>query len=125
MKVLLIDDESPVRERLMEAMSEVPGVQVDVAASLSEGDAEAIQASRPDVAVVDVHISQGRGLDLIRKIRTQFGANPPIIVAIANVSSVQYRVRCHEAGATYFFNRVREQEMLLESLSTLSEELGR
>jgi CheY-like chemotaxis protein len=123
-KVLLIDSNSPLSERLVGVLSELTDVQVDVH---EPGDLDVdriITRLHPDVILINIDESRGRGLEIIRQIHGQRGERAPIIMAIASSASIQYRASCHEAGATYFFDRVREQEWLLDSLESIREQLG-
>jgi hypothetical protein len=45
-------------------------------------------------------------------------------MAIAATRSLRYRSSCLEAGAMFFFNAVREQDWLIESLDSIREQLG-
>jgi chemotaxis response regulator CheB len=123
-KVLLIASESPVRERLTDAISELSDIQVETQEPVEEEVDRKITQLRPDVVLIDIDHSSGRGLEIIRKIHGRRGERVPVIMAIASSTSLQYRTSCHEAGATYFFNRGREQDWLLDSLASIREQLG-
>jgi chemotaxis response regulator CheB len=123
-KVILIANESPVRERLAGAISELPDIQVKIQEPSEEETDRMIAQPRPDVVLIDIDHSRGRGLEIIKQIHGRRGERVPIIMAIATSTSLQYRTSCHDAGAMYFFNRVREQDWLLESLVSIREQLG-
>ena len=122
-KVLLVEGESPVRSRLSSAICELGEVQVEIQDPDWPEVEQDLARSRPDVVVVDVDCPQQEGLEIIRKIRSSMGKEAPVIVAISASKSLQYRSSCHEAGATYFFNRVREQDWLLDSLGSIRDQL--
>lgn len=122
MKLLLIATESPVRKRLAGAISELPDIQVEIQEPC-EVD-QIVAQLRPDVVLVDIDHSRGRGLEIIKQIHGRRKERAPIVVAIASSTSLQYRASCHEAGALYFFNRFREQDWLLDSLASIHEQLG-
>jgi two-component system response regulator DevR len=120
-KVLLLDDAALTRVRLAAVFAAVDGVEV-TARETCRADTEAIiQAQRPDVVVVDVHAPRAMGLDLIRKLRC--AAWRPVVIAVSSASSLQYRLMCHEAGAAYYFDKVREQDRLVEAIGELRREL--
>ena len=124
MKVLLIESESPVRERLAGMISELSDVQVEIQEPGKLEVEPTLALLHPDVVLIDIDQSRGRGLEIIRQIHGRRGEREPVIIAIASSSSLQYRASCLRAGAIYFFNRVREQEWLLESLAAMREQLG-
>ena len=123
MKVLLIEGEAPVRERLVGGILELPDVQVKIQ---DPGDVElgrTVSQLHPDVVLIDIDHSYGRGLEIIKRLHRRRGKGIPIVVAIASSHCLQYRRSCHEAGATFFFDWVHEQDWLLKSLATIQEEL--
>jgi DNA-binding response OmpR family regulator len=121
MKAVLISDMSPVRTRLAELLSELPYIQLDVEESSAEADS-IISRIDPAVVLVEIDQARGRGLEIIRSLRARNRA--PVIMAIAATRSLRYRSSCLEAGAMFFFNAVREQDWLIESLDSIREQLG-
>jgi DNA-binding NarL/FixJ family response regulator len=123
-KVLLIFKDSPVRERLVGVISELSDVQVEIREPDEVEVERTIAQVHPDVVLVDIDQSRGRGLEIIRQIHEQHGECGPVVMAMASSSSLQYRASCLRAGAMYFFNQIREQEWLLDSLASMREQLG-
>jgi CheY-like chemotaxis protein len=121
-KILLIDDDSPLSERLLGVLSELRDVHVEVHTP-SDVD-QSIDRLQPDVVLINIDKSAGRGLEMIRAIHGKRRDRAPIIMAIASSASIQYRASCHEAGAVYFFDGVREQDWLLDSLASIQEQIG-
>src|SRR5271157_3092706 len=97
-KVLLVDSESPVRKRLVGAISELSDVQVETREPREEEVDRTITQFHPDVVLIDIDQSNGRGLAIIRRIRGRRWESGPIIMAIASSASLQYRASCLEAG---------------------------
>jgi len=123
-KVLFIGSESPVRERLVGEIEELTDVQVEILDSRDVDLDRTIAQLHSDVILIDIDHAYGKGLEIIKRHHGRGAAGTPIIVAIASSNSLQYRASCHEAGATFFFNSVREQDWLLKSLATIQEQLG-
>jgi DNA-binding response OmpR family regulator len=124
MNVLLLDKKSPLSERLIQEISELSDVHVRIQEP-SDWEQKPIEAEpRFDVILIDIDQSQGLGLDSIRRLRGRRGAGGPIIMVISSSPFLQYRANCLEAGAMYFFNRVREQDWLLDSLVAIQEQIG-
>jgi CheY-like chemotaxis protein len=120
-KVFLVDDEDEVRPRLAHALSELSGVHVYAAASRAGDVLRRITRSKPDVAVVDMRLHEGGALDLMRRIKAMPWA--PVVIAISTSHSIAYRSSCQKAGADFFFDKVHEQDRLIEVLTQLVEEL--
>jgi DNA-binding NarL/FixJ family response regulator len=121
MKLLIIDDADAVRPRLADALREIDGLDVSSSAPRAEGIIQRILEGKPDVIVIDVRMPGG-ALDLVRTIKS--GTHPPVVIAMSSSSSIQYRAACHNAGAEYFFDKVREQARLVEAVAELQQELA-
>ena len=120
MKLLIIDDEDAVRSRLADSLGEIQGLEVSSCAPRAGGINQRILEGKPDVIVIDIRMPGG-ALDLVRTIKS--GTHPPIVIALSSSSSIQYRAACHRAGAEYFFDKIREQERLVEAVVELQKEL--
>ena len=121
MKGLIIDDADNVRPRLVEALSEIDGLDVSSCTPRAGGIIEQVIERKPDVVVIDIHM-RGGALDLVRSIKS--GEHPPVVIALSSSSSIHYRAACHKAGAEYFFDKVREQARLMEAVTELQKELA-
>ena len=65
--LLLVDDDSPFRERLARAM-EKKGFQVSQAEGVKKG-IEAVKQSCPGFAVIDLRLGDGNGLEVVKEIK--------------------------------------------------------
>jgi DNA-binding NarL/FixJ family response regulator len=107
----IVEDSVTMRSRLTAAFEEVPGVRV-----VGEGDRKdaalfAIERVRPDLVVVDLRLAEGSGLTLIEDLKRLDPA--PIVAVLTNYPYVQYRDRCLELGADYFFDKAAGLDALL------------
>jgi DNA-binding NarL/FixJ family response regulator len=69
-KVFLLDDHEVVRRGLRELLEETPGFQVVGESGLAREAARRIPAIRPDVAVFDVRLPDGSGIEACRNVRS-------------------------------------------------------
>ena len=74
-------------------------------------------SSSPDVVVLDLHLREGNGIDVIRALR-QAGTDPTCIV-LTNHSGLPYRKAALEAGAHHFFDKSTEIPLMLSLIRTL------
>lgn len=94
-RVLLVDDHAAFRQPLAFMLGREPGIDV-VAQAGSVAEAEPVLGVA-DVAVLDLHLPDGEGIDLIRKMRT---ANPLCRVLLLTATAGQEeKARAIEAGA--------------------------
>ena len=75
--LLLVDDDSPFRERLARAM-EKKGFQVSQAESVKKG-IESVKQLCPGFAVVDLRLGDGNGLEVVKEIK-KLGPDSRIIM---------------------------------------------
>jgi two-component system, NarL family, response regulator DevR len=123
MTLVLIGRESPVRERLVANLRELPGVEVVVLAPGADDIRSTMLARDPEAVLIDIQQAQAGGLRLIRAIRGLRSGRSPVIIALSSSASIQYRTKCHEAGATFFFDTAGDQELLLGAVQSIGQEI--
>jgi two-component system response regulator DevR len=69
-RVFLLDDHAVVLEGLSDLLSAQPGIEVVGSATSATQALARIPASAPDVAVLDVQLPDGSGIDVCREIRS-------------------------------------------------------
>jgi len=120
MRVLVVDDEPPVREALDRALR-LEGYEVD----LASGGAEALDrlaASAPDAVVLDVLMPGVDGLDVCRRLRRD-GNRTPVLMLTAR-DAVSDRVSGLDAGADDYLVKPFALEELLARLRALLRRAG-
>ena len=118
MKVFIVDDSSVVRERLVAMLSEHPEIEIVGQAGDAFSALEAIPHLKPDVVILDIYMpGSATGMYVLERIRT--GRNAPIVIMLTNYSYDQYRKRCLDAGAAFFFDKSTEFEKVPEVLMAL------
>lgn len=96
-KIFLVDDHPLVREWLTNLIDQQDDLQVcgeaeDVARARAE-----IGRTRPDIAIVDISLSDGSGLDLVKTLRA---SNPETAVIVLSMHDERlYAERAFRAGA--------------------------
>ena len=95
MRLLIVDDDRPLRDALRRALS-LAGYEVDAAAR-GEDAIVMIGESRPDAVVLDVGLPDVDGLTVLQKIKNR-KTIPPILILSAR-DSVDDRVKGLEQGA--------------------------
>lgn len=117
MKVLVADDSDIVRERLVEMLSEIEGLGVILEATNGLEARDMIVAEMPEVAVLDLRMPGRNGLDVLREVKASNPATKVII--LTNSPYPQYRNRCMEEGADFFFDKSSEFEKVIEVVEQL------
>src|SRR2546423_15276142 len=74
----------------------------------------AIEELKPDFVVLDISLPGGNGMQVLERIKT---SNPALrVIMLTNFAFEQYRRRCAELGADYFFDKSNEFDKVLEVL---------
>ena len=93
--VLIVDDEADIRELLVVTLSRM-GVDADSAASVAEAKA-ALEHRTYDLALTDMRLPDGEGLDVLRHIAEHYGNTP--VAVITAYGSTENAVAALKAGA--------------------------
>jgi len=93
-KILVIDDELPIRRLLTKVLLEA-GYTVDYAATVADGIRAAAEG-RPDLILLDLGLPDGAGVDVLRAIRES--SQVPVIV-LTVMDAQPDKVKLLEAGA--------------------------
>ena len=98
--VLLVDDHALIRQGLRRAFEQTDDVEV-VAEAASLAEARALErAHNPDVAVVDINLGDGSGIDLVRELRSRRPAMG--LVVLTMYDGDEHLFAALEAGASAF-----------------------
>jgi DNA-binding response OmpR family regulator len=97
--ILIVEDEDVLANNIKLYM-EGHGYEAKIAGTGAEGLQE-IEAFKPDLALLDFHLPDINGLDILKKIRT---AEPTIkVILITGQGNVQLAVDAMKAGASVVF----------------------
>lgn len=119
LKVLIVDDSDLVRERLTALILELEAIELVGQAADAQEALEAIPRLRPDVVILDIRMPGGNGIQVLEAIKRN-GAGSVVIMLTA-FPYPQYRKKCLEAGAEYFFDKATEFERVGEVLQQLQQ----
>lgn len=114
MRVLVVDDSTVVRSRLVRLLEDLGGVVVeevdDAPAALPS-----VRRQRPDAVILDIRLRSGSGLDVLQEIKRE--PSPPLVIMLTNHASEHHRRWCERHGADFFFDKAREFEKVLDVLA--------
>lgn len=113
-RVLIVDDHPAVREALALRISREPDLKVCGEAA-DMGDAlRLIAEARPDVAVVDITLKTGSGIDLIKRIKDR--NNHVRILVWSMHSESLYAERALRAGALGYMTKDQATDRIVEAI---------
>ncbi len=103
MKVFVVEDSAAVRERLVEMIGEIKGMEVVGEAGTYATAVAGIMATCPDVAIVDINLPEGSGIEVLAHVRQLLPELRGIM--LTNYTSPQHRKASSDAGAEYFLDK--------------------
>ena len=112
-KLLIVDDDAPLRNRLARAMED-RGFQVEAAASVAEGLAAA-KSNAPDFAVVDLRLADGNGLEVVEALRE--AREDMRIVMLTGYGNIATAVAAVKAGAVDYLAKPADADAITAALT--------
>jgi DNA-binding NarL/FixJ family response regulator len=119
MKVLIVDDSKIVCNGIQQMLINIADVEIVGQAHNAKDAIQSISEAKPDVVILDIRMPGLNGIDVLKDIRAKKLSCRVII--LTNYPYPQYRKKCEELGADYFFDKVTE----IENIPNLIEELAK
>ena len=116
--VFIVDDSPVVRDRLAAMIAEVPNVEVVGQADIAFEAIYSIRRLRPAVVVLDISMPGGSGMYVLETVKKDRPV--PVVIMLTNFAQEQYRQKCLQLGADYFFDKSTEFERVTEVLRQIS-----
>jgi two-component system response regulator AlgR len=113
MKILVVDDEPPARERLMHMLSGMTDIDTVGEAANGVEAVQMVQTTRPDVVLMDIRMPGMDGLEASRHLSQM--EEPPAIIFTTAYS--EHALEAFDAHAVGYLVKPIRQERLEESLT--------
>ncbi|MEW5943134.1 MAG: response regulator transcription factor [Pseudomonadota bacterium] len=122
MNIFIVEDSEALRERLIAMLQDIREIRIS---GYAEDAYQAIESflklveitDRPDVVILDMQLVEGNGLDVLKFVKKNFTQTK--VIMLTNYSQEQYRKKCAEEGADYFFDKSTEFMKVHEVLESL------
>lgn len=122
LRLLIADDSKFLQERLVAIISDLPDIEIVGQAFDGFTATDLINDTKPDVVLLDIRMPKLSGIDVLTQIKK--GKSIPQIIVLTNYPYPQYRKRCTELGADYFFHKDSEFEKLSSTIKALSKKIA-
>jgi DNA-binding NarL/FixJ family response regulator len=116
--VFIVDDSEIVRERLTSMLSEIGSLNIVGFADNPADAMEAILRLKPNVIILDIFLNGGSGITVLRNVRAKKIQSK--IIMLTNYAQEQYRKKCFEEGADYFFDKSIEFDKIIDVIQRFS-----
>jgi len=113
-RILIVDDHPLVRAGFAQLIGDCPDLEVcGEAANMADALLQ-IDATTPDLAIIDLSLTGGSGLDLIEHIKAR---NKNILMLVASMhDETLYAERVLAAGARGYINKQEAQESIIQAI---------
>jgi DNA-binding response OmpR family regulator len=112
-KIMLAEDD-PTMLSLLKTLLNLEGFDT-VTLYEQENMVEAIHRENPDIVLLDVHLTQGNGLDFMREIRSESNLKNVFVIM---QSGMNLEEECKTAGANIFLLKPYMPDTLIDVLKT-------
>ncbi len=116
-RVLVIDDDEQVR-RLLRRLLTPAGYAVEEAATAEDGLAR-IRAESPDLVLLDLHLPDRSGHDVLEAIRADPATRLLPVVMLTGMATASEKMRAQSGGVTDFIPKPFSQEELIPRVRAL------
>lgn len=122
MKVFVVDDSALLREQVIGLLSELVGIEIVGQAHYALEACHAVSELKPDVVILDIHLIEGSGIDVLSRIKRLDPA--PIVIMLTNSTTPPYRRKCMSAGADFFLDKSSEFENVRALVQSLGDRIN-
>lgn len=118
MIVLIVDDSALLRDRLASMLAELQEKIELVGEARDPIEAiDSIRKLKPDAVILDIRMPGGSGIDVLKSLKTE--RPEAIAIMLTSYPYPQYRQKCREAGADFFFDKSTEFHKVREVFQQL------
>jgi DNA-binding NarL/FixJ family response regulator len=122
MKVFVVDNSAILCKQIIELLIELHEIEIVGQAQVALEALCAIRERKPDVVTLDIQMSGGNGIDVLKKIKQENHA--PVVIMLTNCTAPPFRRRCTEAGADFFLDKSTEFGKVKEIIQGLLEQFN-
>lgn len=122
MKVLVVDDSKIIRDRLVNLLSVIKGVETVAEAENAKIAIWTYRDIEPEVLILDIRMRGVNGIELLKQIKNERHVSK--VIMLTNFPYPQYKKKCLEQGADYFLDKSSEFDQVGEIIRNLVEQSG-
>ena len=120
MKVLLVDDSDILRNHLITILSDLENVDIIGESVDTDSAIKDLKKKKPDLVILDIRMPGEGGIHVLKIAKEKYPGLK--IVIFTNYPYPQYRTKCMELGADYFFDKSTETEKMIDEIKQLAKQ---
>lgn len=114
--ILIVDDSAIILDRLVAMLQAIVKENVVLTCKTYRQALKTINEKDPDVAVLDINLPDGNGIDLLRYLKKNKPTVP--VIMFTNQSTEFYRQLCLREGAAFFIDKSAGFDSLSDIVSS-------
>lgn len=119
MKILIVDDERPARDKLRRLLSAQPDVSSIAEARDGKEALQAMRATPPDLVFLDIQMPELDGISVAAELQTNWPAASPLIVFVTAYD--QFALQAFDANAIDYLLKPYDETRFLRALQKVRE----
>jgi DNA-binding NarL/FixJ family response regulator len=113
-RIILVDDHPVVRDGLAEAINHEPNLTVCAVAEERQEALQAIERTKPELAVIDLMLKSSSGLELIKDVHARW---PRLLILVVSMhDETLYAERVLRAGARGYITKQQATRDILQAI---------
>src|SRR4029453_14863335 len=117
--VLVVDDSVVVRRLIVDALTDIPDIQVVGTAANGRFALAKIDRLKPDIVTMDVEMPEMDGLTAVREVRKKYATLPVIMFSALTASGAAATLDALAAGATDYVTKPSKSGSIAESIEPI------
>lgn len=118
-RIVIVDDHPLVREGLAALISSAPDLEICGEASGTIEARQLVAAARPDVAIVDLTLNDGNGLELIKEFKAEYPEMKLLVLTMHEESL--FAERAMRAGAAGYVHKQQASRTIVQAIRAVQE----
>lgn len=119
MRILIVDDSELLRDRLRSSIEAIKNTKIVGEASSGDEALKLFSEQNPDFVILDIRMPEMSGIAVLQKIKE--AGSKAIVCVLTNYPYLQYKQKCMEGGADYFFDKNQDFKEVINLVAKLSQ----
>lgn len=118
--IAIVDDSEVIRQRIADKLATMNGIEVVWQADDLSSSFELLNTNKPDAVILDIQLPSGSGIEFLEHIKKLH--KEIVTIMLTNYPINQFRKKCIDAGADFFFDKTTEFEKVFHVLKSMLNE---
>jgi len=124
-KVIIADDNEPIREYLESVLKEIEYVELIGKARDGQEELEMIKELNPDIVLTDNDMPNLKGIEVIEKVKAEMNDNAPMFYMLTGLIDQEMMAKLFELKVEGSFRKPFQKEKLIKEFNRLLAEKDR